>query len=130
EVLMVAYNPINATEDKTVVWSTSNSDVAVVENGTVTAKANGTAVITAKVGNKEAVYTVTVGILGHVSGGDLLSVTDARMILQFLVKKIDFTPAQLDLANVSGNTAVSVTDARLILQRLVQKIDKFPRETI
>ena len=46
-VLSVTVLPANAT-NKSVVWSSSNNDVATVdESGKVTAKANGTAVITA-----------------------------------------------------------------------------------
>lgn len=52
--------PNNA--NKTVYWSSSNSNVASVNNGTVTAKNPGVATITAKTadGNKSASITVTV----------------------------------------------------------------------
>lgn len=61
EKLTVSYNPSNTTVDKTVTWSTSNNAVATVANdGTVTAVAPGTAVITAKVGSKTAECKVTV----------------------------------------------------------------------
>ncbi len=49
------------TTDKTVTWSSSNTDVATVENGKVTAIAPGTAVITASTANGlEASCSVTV----------------------------------------------------------------------
>jgi len=67
--------------------------------------------------------------LGHVSGGEKLSVTDARMVLQHLVGKITLDAEQLDIANVSGGTTLSVSDARLILQMLVGKITEFPRKS-
>ena len=52
--------PSNAT-NKSVTWSTSNSSVATVSNGKVTAKAPGTATITAKTSNgKTATCKVTV----------------------------------------------------------------------
>lgn len=53
--------PLSAT-DKTVIWSSSNPKVATVNNGTVTAKAPGTTVITAttKDANLTATTTVTV----------------------------------------------------------------------
>ena len=47
-------------EDKTVSWSTSNEDVATVENGLVVAVKEGTAVITASAGEKSATCEVTV----------------------------------------------------------------------
>ena len=46
--------------DKTVKWSTSNPDVAIVVRGVVSALAPGEAVITAKAGDKEATCVVTV----------------------------------------------------------------------
>lgn len=53
--------PLSAT-DKTVIWSSSNSKVATVSDGTVTAKEPGTTTITAttKDGNLTATSTVTV----------------------------------------------------------------------
>ncbi len=51
--------PADAT-NKTVSWSSSSTAVASVSNGRVTAKAKGTAVITATAGGKSATCTVTV----------------------------------------------------------------------
>ena len=53
-------NPIDAT-NKSVTWTTSNSRVATVSNGKITAKSAGTATITAKTSNgKKATCKVTV----------------------------------------------------------------------
>ena len=51
--------PSDAT-NKNVTWSSSNSEVATVDNGVVTAVSAGTAIITAKAGDKTATCTVTV----------------------------------------------------------------------
>ena len=51
--LVATINPSDADE-KTVAWSTSNSSVATVENGVITAIAEGEATISAKAGGKEA----------------------------------------------------------------------------
>ena len=58
--LTVAYTPSNTTDSKTVTWITSNSSVATVPGGKVTAVGAGTATITAKVGSKTATCKVTV----------------------------------------------------------------------
>lgn len=57
--LTATINPSYAT-DKTVTWTTSNAEVAVVVKGVVSALAPGTATITAKAGDKEATCVVTV----------------------------------------------------------------------
>ena len=59
ETLTATVVPSNAT-DKTVTWSTSNSGVATVENGKVTAVKEGEATIKATAGGKEASCKVTV----------------------------------------------------------------------
>ena len=61
ETLTATVLPNNAT-DKTITWSTSNSSVATVRNGEVTAVAEGSATITVTTndGNKTATCTVTV----------------------------------------------------------------------
>ena len=61
ETLTATLVPANTTDDRTVTWSTNAEDVATVnQSGRVTGKKEGTAVITAKVGDKEAGCTVTV----------------------------------------------------------------------
>ena len=57
--LSATISPDNATF-KTVTWSTSDNSVAIVTEGFVTAKALGTAVITAAVGGRTATCSITV----------------------------------------------------------------------
>ena len=57
--LTATVTPDNA-DDQTVIWTTSDAAIATVENGQVTAKAVGTATVTAKCGGKEATCSVTV----------------------------------------------------------------------
>lgn len=60
-LLSVIYNPDDTSDDKTVTWTSSNREVAIVyTNGKVKAIGKGTAVITAKVGNLTATCNVTV----------------------------------------------------------------------
>lgn len=60
ETLVATVLPTNAT-NKAVTWSSSNAGVATVSNGTVTAVASGSAVITVKTADgKSAIANVTV----------------------------------------------------------------------
>ena len=58
--LTVNYNPKNTTVSKDVSWTSSNTKVATVKNGTILAKGAGTATITAMVNGKKATCAVTV----------------------------------------------------------------------
>lgn len=61
ETLQITYVPENTTDDRTVIWSTSDPTIATVDgSGTVSAVGKGQAVITAKVGENQANCTVTV----------------------------------------------------------------------
>ena len=57
--LVATVNPSAAT-DKTVPWTSSNTSVASVSNGTVTALAEGNTTITASAGGKSAQCAITV----------------------------------------------------------------------
>ena len=57
--LTATVKPENATS-KEVTWTSDKPEIAAVDGGTVTAKAEGTATITAKAGEKTATCTVTV----------------------------------------------------------------------
>ncbi len=57
--LSAAVSPDDAT-DKTVIWTSSNAEVATVDDGVITALKVGSATITAKAGDKSATCAVTV----------------------------------------------------------------------
>ncbi len=62
--------------------------------------------------------------LGDVNDDGKVDSTDARLVLQYAVKKIDSLKNQV--ADVNGDGKTDSTDARLILQYTVKKITKFP----
>lgn len=68
--LTVGYNPEDTTDDKTVTWSSSDEDVATVdENGVVTAVAGGTATITATSAvNENITATCDIKVMKHTTG--------------------------------------------------------------
>ena len=64
ETLVATVEPSNTTD--TVTWTSSNTKVATVVNGKVTAVGAGTAVITVRAGNQTATCTVNVSECDHV----------------------------------------------------------------
>ena len=75
--LEVIYEPVNTTDDKTAVWTSTDPQVASVdESGRVTAVSRGKAVITAKVGDLTASYDVTVIGLRDETTGIIVSNSD------------------------------------------------------
>ncbi len=67
-------------------------------------------------------------LLGDVNGDEKADSTDARLTLQYAVKKIGADKLDLTVADVNGDGKADSTDARLILQYAVKKISKFPAE--
>jgi len=71
--LIATVSPADAA-DKTVVWSSTNASVATVDaNGKVTAKSNGTAVITAKTQSGAYLANCTVTVTGFSSGSSSIA---------------------------------------------------------
>lgn len=60
QTLIATITPKDTTEDKTIAWTSSDTTIATVSNGEVTAINPGTVTITAKVGEKTATATVKV----------------------------------------------------------------------
>ena len=61
-ILTPTITPANAT-NKTVIWSSSNANVAEVTGGKITAKAEGTATITAKTADSGIIASCTVKVI-------------------------------------------------------------------
>ena len=96
--LTATLTPSNTTD--TVTWSSSNTSVATVNNGVVTAKANGSATITVTCGNKSATCAITVKT-------SCTSVSLDRTSASLDISGI--TSGTLKLTKVPSNTTDTVT---------------------
>ena len=77
----VIYEPSNTTDDRTVIWSSSNPEISSIsEDGIVTGIKAGTAVITGQVGEHTATYEVTViGLRDQTTGITVTNSDDTPM---------------------------------------------------
>ena len=120
--LTATVTPADAT-DKTVTWSSSNTAIATVDaSGLVKAIAPGTAVITAKAGDKSATCTLTVEKKVIPVSGITLSHTSATLVEgESLTLSATVTPADATDKTVtwsSSNTAVATVDANGLVKAI------------
>ena len=107
--LVVSISPNNAT-DKSVTWTSSNTDIATVSDGLVTAIAEGNAVITAKAGGKSSTCAVSV----KKSVVAVTSVTLSRTSLNLTKGQSESLSATLSPDNATDKTVTwSSSDATI-----------------
>lgn len=119
DTLSVSYTPSNTTDSKTVTWTSSNTAVATVSNGKITAKGAGTATITAKVGNftKACQVTVISGYkLGDIDADGDVTIADALMIFKYKTGEKTLSELALKAADTDKNGLVELADALRIFK--------------
>lgn len=114
--------------DKTVKWTSSNTRVAAVKDGIVTAAGAGEAEIYAVSGGESCKCRITVeadgstnaGVKGDANGDSKVNVADAVAVIQYISNQTKYalTPAALANADCDGVAGISGNDAIMI-----QKID-------
>ncbi len=105
--LTAIVKPDNAT-DKTVVWTSSDESVAMVDNGKVTALKAGKATITAKCGSKSAKCSVTVSVpvSSVILNKTMLSLTIGETArLKATITPIDATIQTITWSSSNNNVA-------------------------
>ena len=117
KTLTVSLNPTNTTVNKTVTWSSSNASVAsVTKAGKITAKAPGTATITAKVSGKTVTCKVTVK--APITSVKLSATTANIQVGKTTGLTVSFAPAKttdpLVVTWTSSNTEVATVENGLV----------------
>ena len=114
ETLTVSYTPTDANTGKAITWTSSNTAVATVNNGVVTAVTTGQAVITAtSEGNYTATCTVNVDV-AHPTGVSLNKSTISLQIGGNETLTATVAPSNASDKSVtweSSNTGVATVDA-------------------
>lgn len=108
--------------DKTVVWTTSDANIAIVVKGVVTAIAPGTAIITARADDKEATCIITVeqrtipvsGIYldqtkATVTEGETLTLTATVTPADATDKTITWSTSDPSVATVANGVVTAIT---------------------
>lgn len=112
--LVVKVTPENTT-DKTILFQSSNDNVAEVSNdGVISAKGGGTATITVKVGNKAATCRVTVNVpqTGIKAYGSTARTVEAGKTLKLAVVKVPAdTSDNFKTTWTSSDTKIATVDA-------------------
>jgi len=120
ETLTATVSPETAV-DKTVTWTSSAPEVASVDGGKVTAKAAGSAMITAKTSNeKSATCTVTVKFA-------LTEQTDFASLKSDKVTKSEWETAfsENSLVNCTIKLEGKVMDSFIMMKRQTENTDKY-----
>ena len=119
KTLTVKYNPSNTTDNKSVVWTSSDSSVAKVNNGEVVAIGIGEATIKAKVCTYTATCKVIVSknvIVGDIYAYGQVTISDALMIFKYKTNEITLSQTALKAADTDKNGKVELADALRIFK--------------
>jgi uncharacterized protein YjdB len=110
-----------------VTWISGNGGVASVEEGRVTALAEGTSVIYALYNGMYNTCTLTVQgaelVKGDVNGDGSVNVLDIVMINRTLLGSCTLDSGQRTAADVDGDGQLTASDALMLMQYTVKLID-------
>ena len=107
------YIPESLTNTLQIIWSSSDEDVAIVQDGVVTAIGEGTVVITMNVQGveKECVITVRSKILkGDLNEDGKITADDAACVIEFFK-----TGRYSELGDMNNDGKLNAEDAALII---------------
>ena len=112
-ILNVTINPDNTSDSKEIVWTSSNQDVASVdEDGKVTTHKKGTTIITAEtINGKKATCIVTVkNILGDINGDGKVNIKDWNKMYEYISGLSRFNEEEFEAGDINEDGKVNLKD--------------------
>ena len=109
-------------------WTSSDSSVAIVDNGKVMTNASGTTVITAKTTNGQSTtckITVSNLRLGDVNNDGCIDLNDVLKVQKHVAKTITLTGKELYAADVNGDGVVDSKDVQAIQEYIAKFFKHF-----
>ncbi len=137
ETLVATVLPEDASNKK-LIWSSSNTAVAIIDNsGMVKTVGGGSALIRARTvdGSKEATCTVSVEsnpettVVGDINGDGAINVLDAVMAVKYILQHESLDTNALLRADVNADGVVNILDVNLIIQYSLGMINILTNET-
>ena len=110
--------------DKTLVWSSSNTSVATInQSGVITAKSTGTTTITVTIKNTNITDSFTLTVTTSLGKGDanndgVISYQDSDYILNMYQYNVELTEDLKNRADMDGNGVINANDAALLMDKL------------
>lgn len=129
--LNVSFNPTDAEDGKTIIWSSNNTNIATINSstGSITAKSSGTTIITATDGVKNDSYRLIVnGILGDSDNDSEITSYDAyKALLLSVNQELENQNDENEIVylDVDRDEVVTSWDAYRILIYSIGVIDEF-----
>ena len=112
-ILNVTINPENTSDSKQIVWTSSNQDVASVdEDGKVTTHKKGTTIITAEtINGKKATCVITVkNILGDINGDGKANIKDWNRMYEYISGLSKFNEEEFEAGDINEDGKVNLKD--------------------
>ena len=124
QLLNVIITPEDTTDNKTVTWNSSNNKVATVTDGEVFAVSEGTAIITAEIGDKSATCEIRVNssgetIKGDINGDGITTLYDAFSILRMIILSEDIPEEKIKIMDFNNDGIVTLYDAFTCLRQVI-----------
>ena len=125
ENLELKLNPIDAEVSETATWTSSNPEVATVENGVVKALKEGETTITVELEGHSKTCQVTILKYkkGDIDKSGKVTATDGFLAYDIYLHETPLSEEDLEIGDVDENSRLTATDAFIIYDAYLHEID-------